>query len=120
MKMNKHFLAIFLSIVSNFCVAQNTDTLRVSQSDTTVFEKKIFPARLHYSPIPFANLFESRFRTSYELINPQNGAYYFIYDNKKQLIKEGLYTVRKFTIKDKTEEYGALIQKFTIIKRMEI
>lgn len=107
MKILNTFFTVFLSLVSSYCFAQNTDTLRVSQSDKNTFEKQILPVRLHYSPIPFANLRQPRFQTHYELINPKNGAYYFIYNDKKQLIQEGIYSIRQFTYQDKTKEHGA-------------
>lgn len=62
----------------------DTDTLWVSQNDSTVFKKEELPMRRPESnPELYIN---------YELIEPKDNAYYFIYNDKKQLIKEGKYT----------------------------
>ena len=61
-----------------------TDTLWISQNDTTVFKQVE-----HIIRRPCSN---PEFTISYELINPKNEAYYYIYDNKGKLIMEGKYT----------------------------
>lgn len=62
----------------------DTDTLRVFQNDSTVFNKVItFLTRPCSKP---------QLATFYELIEPKEGVYYFIYNEKKQLLKEGKYT----------------------------
>ncbi|MGU3376106.1 hypothetical protein [Chryseobacterium sp. M5A1_1a] len=64
----------------------DTDTLWVSQNDSTVFKKEELPIRRPESnPELYIN---------YELIKPKDNAYYFIYNDKKQLIKEGKYTAQ--------------------------
>ena len=61
-----------------------SDTLWVSQHDTTVFRREeVMISRPCSNPE-----LEERF----ELIKPINEAYYYIYDNNKQLIMEGKYT----------------------------
>lgn len=62
----------------------DTDTLWVSQNDSTVFKKEEIPMRR-----PESN---PELYISYKLIKPKDNAYYFIYNDKKQLIKEGKYT----------------------------
>ncbi|AZA77582.1 hypothetical protein EG347_08675 [Chryseobacterium sp. G0186] len=62
----------------------DTDTLWVSQNDSTVFKKEeVLIQRPDSNP---------ELSVRYELIKPKDNAYYFIYDDKKQLIKEGKYT----------------------------
>ncbi|MEL1255379.1 hypothetical protein AAEO57_16430 [Flavobacterium sp. DGU38] len=61
-----------------------TDTLWVSQNDTAVFKRK---EEMITRPCSYPEL-----QTFYELINPINEAYYFIYNNKQQLVTEGKYT----------------------------
>lgn len=75
----------------------NTDTLWVSQNDSTVFKKK--EAMLHR---PCAN---PELSVQYELINPKNGAYYLIYNTKKQLIMEGIYSAQ-YTYEGQTYKQG--------------
>lgn len=63
---------------------QVTDTLRIFQDDPAVFKKEQimvkYPDRY---PKPAVR---------YELMNPKDGAYYLMYNDKKQLMKEGKYT----------------------------
>lgn len=60
------------------------DTLWVSKNDTTVFKQE--EVIIHR---PCSN---PELSMTYELLKPINEAYYFIYDNKKQLILEGKFT----------------------------
>ncbi|KAA1242781.1 hypothetical protein F0000_24155 [Aquimarina sp. RZ0] len=61
-----------------------TDTLWVSHNDTIVFKKEeVITTRPCSNP---------ELSTKYNLITPINNAYYFIYNEKQQLIKEGKYT----------------------------
>jgi hypothetical protein len=64
--------------------ASETDTLWVSQNDTTVFKQ--VEDIIHR---PCSN---PEFTIRYELINPKNGTYYYIHDNEGKLIMEGKYT----------------------------
>ena len=61
-----------------------TDTLWISQNDTTVFKQV---EDIIHRPCSNPEL-----TISYELINPKDGAYYYIYDNKGKLVMEGKYT----------------------------
>jgi len=75
----------------------NNDTLWVSQNDTTYFRKeKVIRSR----PCSYAKL-----ETQYELIKPLNNAYYFIYNDKKQLIFEGKYS-SEYTDEGQTNKNG--------------
>ncbi|MBE0392215.1 hypothetical protein [Flavobacterium sp. PL002] len=63
------------------------DTLWVSQNDTTVFkQEEIFIHRPCSKP---------QLVKQYQLLNPIEGAYYFIYNDEKQLIKAGKYTIEQ-------------------------
>lgn len=64
--------------------ANDTDTLWVSQKDSTVFRKEELMVK---HPDSYPRLVER-----YTLITPKDGAYYFIYNDKQQLIQEGKYT----------------------------
>lgn len=60
------------------------DTLRVFQNDPSVFKRtEDIITRPCSNPEPTIR---------YELINPQDNAYYLIYNDKKQLVLEGVYT----------------------------
>jgi hypothetical protein len=65
----------------NMC---ETDTLRVSQNDITVFKQV---ENIVHRPCSNPEL-----TIRYELINPKDGAYYYIYDTKGKLVLEGKYT----------------------------
>lgn len=65
---------------------KDTDTLWVSQNDSTIFKAEEGMQR-NPGKMP-------RLVTHYELKNPSDGAYYFIYNDKGQLIQEGKYTAR--------------------------
>ncbi|MFD2909421.1 hypothetical protein ACFSX9_11845 [Flavobacterium ardleyense] len=81
---------------------QETDTLTVFQNDETVFTKKSdFVTRPCSRP---------QLVTYYDLIEPKDGTYYFIYNDKKQLIQEGKYTVRVSTI-DEWNKKGAFYDR---------
>ncbi|MCC9073697.1 hypothetical protein LNQ49_19125 [Flavobacterium sp. F-65] len=60
------------------------DTLWVSQNDTTVFRREEFMSTRPCS--------RPELQIRYELINPKDGAYYFIFDNSQNLVMEGKYT----------------------------
>lgn len=75
---------IIISKIKHKKNTNETDTLWVSQNDTTVFKQE--EVMIHR---PCSN---PEFSTRYELLKPINEAYYFIYDNNKQLILEGKYT----------------------------
>lgn len=63
------------------------DTLRVFQNDPSVFKKtEDIITRPCSNPEPTT--------IRYELINPQDNAYYLIYNDKKQLVLEGVYTAQ--------------------------
>lgn len=73
------------------------DTVRVFQNDSNVFNKVItFVTRPCSKP---------QLATFYELIEPKDGVYYFIYNEKKQLIKEGKYTA-SYTYEGRINENG--------------
>lgn len=74
-----------------------TDTLWVSQNDTLMFEKeKIIITRPCSKP---------ELSTIYNLLAPISNAYYFIYNEKQQLIKEGKYTF-EYTYQGATKKTG--------------
>lgn len=64
----------------------DTDTLWVSQNDSTVFRKEEVMVK-HPDSYP-------KLSVRYILINPKDGAYYFIYNDNQQLIEEGKYTAQ--------------------------
>ncbi|MBP2618130.1 hypothetical protein [Chryseobacterium jejuense] len=66
--------------------SNDTDTLRVYQNDTAVFRKEEMIVK-HPETKP-------KLTIHYELLNPKDGAYYFIYNEKKQLVREGKYTAQ--------------------------
>ncbi|MGE8554218.1 MAG: hypothetical protein ACN6OB_09865 [Chryseobacterium jejuense] len=66
--------------------SHDIDTLKVYQNDTAVFRKEEMIVK-HPEAKP-------KLTVRYELINPKDGAYYFIYNEKKQLVKEGEYTAQ--------------------------
>lgn len=65
---------------------QEIDTLWVSQNDTAVFSSEELIQRY-----PDRN---ARLGLRYELRNPQDEMYYFIYNDKQQLVQEGKYTAQ--------------------------
>lgn len=81
--MNK-ILLILLTHCFSSAFSQEIDTLRVYQNDSLVFKKMDLPVVRPCS--------KPRIETSYKLIHPKNNTYYFIYNDKAQLIKEGVYT----------------------------
>jgi hypothetical protein len=64
--------------------SSETDTIWVSQNDTTAFRQI---EEMITRPCSNPELVKR-----YELLKPRNEAYYFIYNNKAQLISEGKYT----------------------------
>ncbi|UNY99843.1 hypothetical protein MQE36_05720 [Zhouia spongiae] len=74
----------FISKVKYKSNSSEIDTLWVSQNDTTAFKREdVIITRPCSNP-------ESAVR--YDLINPVDSAYYFIYNDKQQLILEGRYS----------------------------
>lgn len=63
-----------------------TDTVRVFQNDTAIFRKEELILK-HPESKP-------KITIHYELLNPKDGTYYFIYNDKKQLVKEGKYSAQ--------------------------
>ena len=61
----------------------DTDTLWVSQNDSTVFKREEFLTQR-----PCQN---AEYTIRYDLINPQKDAYYYIYNENQQLVLEGKY-----------------------------
>lgn len=64
----------------------DTDTLRVFQNDPAVFKKEELIVK-HPETKP-------KLTIGYELLNPKDGTYYLIYNDKKQLVKEGKYSAQ--------------------------
>ncbi len=65
-------------------VSEAIDTLRVYQNDTTMFTKIDYITHR-----PCSN---PEMGTSYRLKKPENNVYYYIYNEKQQLVNEGQYT----------------------------
>lgn len=84
--------------IHNKTSLQDADTLWVSQNDTTVFKSE---EGMQRNPGQ-----KAKWVTHYELKNPRNGAYYFIYNDAQQLIQEGIYTAQYTTSEGKTIEDG--------------
>nr|WP_315029256.1 hypothetical protein [uncultured Chryseobacterium sp.] len=79
---------------SNF---DTTDTIRVSQNDSSFFKREeIIIHRPDSHP---------KLSVQYTLKHPKDGAYYLIYNDKKQLIKEGRYT-SQYTYEGQTYKEG--------------
>lgn len=77
--------------------ASESDTLWVSQNDSTVFKKEeVLTHRPCSTP---------KFEIRYELLKPVDQAYYYIYNDKQQLISEGKYT-KEFTYEGQTMKVG--------------
>ena len=74
-----------------------TDTLWVSQNDTTVFKAEETIQRRHHQDAVWV--------MQYELRNPRDGAYYFIYNEDQQLIQEGVYTA-SYTYEGRINKQG--------------
>ena len=75
----------------------DTDTLWVSENDSTVFRaEEVMMRRPDQRQEP---------SVQYELIHPENNAYYFIYNDKKQLVKEGKYAA-EYTYEGQTYKQG--------------
>lgn len=103
--MNKITLTILICI-TNLAFSQEVDTLVVYQNDTTLFEARLIPTRPCSKP---------RLEFAYELKNPKDSTYYLIYNEKGQLVKEGLYTA-KYVI-DGIEQSGFYNSKYYYYKR---
>ena len=74
-----------------------SDTLWVSQNDSTFFRKEdVLVQRPCSNP---------EFQIHYEMLKPINDAYYYIYNDKQQLISEGKYT-QKYTYEGATKMSG--------------
>ncbi len=77
---------LILVLCSFFCkgFSQKTDTLRVYQNDSSVFNQMdLIQHRPCSKPVV---------ETQYRLIEPKDNTYYYIYNDKKLLVKEGEYT----------------------------
>lgn len=73
--------------------ASSADTLRVYQNDPLVFNKVVSMNSYkcwHISPFRRLPLYLIR----YELIDPKDSTYYFIYNEEQQLVEEGVNTSR--------------------------
>lgn len=77
---------VIISKVHHKSGPDDTDTLWVSQNDSTVFRKEEVMVK-HPDSYP-------KFMEKYTLINPKDGAYYFVYNGSQQLIEEGKYTAQ--------------------------
>lgn len=75
---------IIISKIHNKRNDNETDTLRVSQNDTTVFKQVE-----NINNRPCSN---PEITTVYELREPNDGAYYYIYNSTGKLVMEGKYT----------------------------
>ncbi|UKN02271.1 hypothetical protein K6119_01900 [Paracrocinitomix mangrovi] len=78
-------ILLFLIIYSGIAYSQVVDTVEVNQRDTLVFE-----SILSWNQRPCQ---KPEWNTSFEIINPKDSTYYLIYNEKGQLIEEGLYTL---------------------------
>ncbi len=76
-------MLLVLILCANIASSQAVDTLIVYQNDTTVFNSTgafvQWPCR------------KPEFHISYEIKTPVDSAYYFIYNEEKQLAEEGIY-----------------------------
>ncbi|MEJ5105748.1 hypothetical protein [Chryseobacterium sp. MYb328] len=77
---------VIISKIHHKSGPKDTDTLWVSQNDSTVFRKEDVMIKYPES--------HPKLTVHYTLINPKNDAYYFIYNDKQQLIEEGKYTAQ--------------------------
>ena len=75
----------------------DVDTLWISQNDSTAFRKEEL---LIHRPDRYPE-----FSVRYVLLNPKDGAYYFIYNDKKQLVEEGKYSAQ-YTYEGITYDQG--------------
>lgn len=118
MKIRYLLLPILLSIICFNCITSNDntkqkntiiskikpktnpseiDTLWVSQNDTSVFkQEEVIGSRPCSNP---------ERQVIYELINPKDSAYYFIYNDLQQLVIEGEYT-SEYTYEGATYKQG--------------
>ncbi|WP_120259128.1 hypothetical protein [Sphingobacterium detergens] len=78
-------------------IRTETDTLRVSQHDTTIFRRV---ERIIARPCSKPELVEN-----YELIAPKDGVYYLINNDKQQLVLEGKFSA-SFTYEGVTYKEG--------------
>lgn len=74
---------VIISKIYHKSSANDTDTLWVSQDDSTIFRKEEVMVKY---PESYPKL-----TVRYTLIAPKDNAYYFIYNDKQQLIEEGKY-----------------------------
>ncbi|WP_347217795.1 hypothetical protein [Chryseobacterium sp.] len=84
----------------------NTDTLKVDQNDPAVFKKEELVMKYPES--------RPKLTTHYELLNPKDGAYYCIYNDKKQLVKEGKYSAQ-YTYEGITYDQGGFYNSKTYL-----
>lgn len=75
----------FISNIEQIFIESISDTLWVSQNDTAVFKQVV--GFVHH---PCS---KPKLVTYYELIQPKDSTYYFIYNSNKELILEGQYIV---------------------------
>ena len=81
-------LVLLLSIFSNTAYSQYADTVKVYQNDTSVFNQSVsWIQRPCQKP---------EWHVDYEMKKPKDGTYYLIYNDKEQMVEEGMYTSRYF------------------------
>ena len=84
---------LILLFLVNISFSQSVDTLRVYQNDTLTFKSTLSENRITCWHVdPFNRI--PRFSIHYEIINPMDSSYYLIYNEERQLVKEGLFTSR--------------------------
>ena len=94
----KKALVVLFILGLNKTFSQKIDTLKVYQNDELAFERIDYMAHRPCS--------KPKAATRYKQLNPKDSTYYIIYNDKKQLIKEGLFTIK---YPDKEDEYkGAM------------
>ena len=79
-------LFVLMSIAMGF--AQKIDTLRVYQSDTLHFNKQVWTPLQCGIALGFSRKIKPQIE--YTLKTPKENTYYYIYNDQKQLVREGL------------------------------
>lgn len=84
----KYYLLIIFIGISTVAFSQKVDTLRVKETDTLLFNQET--RTQYFCGLP---LFSKRPEeiTVYSLKNPKPNTYYYIYNAKNKLVKEGKY-----------------------------
>lgn len=84
----KYYFLLVLIKFSTITFSQKVDTLRIKETDTLLFNKEI--RSQYFCGLP---LFSKKPETVtiYTLKNPKANTYYYIYNAKNKLIKEGKY-----------------------------